>query len=144
MLRTLLKQAGHQHDAMLLGQRSVMLGDGTGDAHRQVEVVGALHLAEVEAVVQLLQHHQFGSHGCSPCYVLFQMLSVGLHILGAAQLYDTCFHVLSIGELHGAAVQAAMLYDEWTAVYADDFVFGESLLHAADGLLVGGRSAVGG
>ena len=29
-----------------------------------------------------------------------------------------------------------MLYDEWTAVYADDFVFWESALHALDGFRI--------
>ena len=72
-----LEQTGHQHHSVFPSQGSIEVRGRAGDGDSQLEVVGALHLAEVEAVMQFLQHHQFGSHLSHSGYALCQTFPVG-------------------------------------------------------------------
>ena len=72
-----LKQTGHQHHSVFPSQGSIEVRGRAWDGDSQLEVVGALHLAEVEAVMQFLQHHQFGSHLSHSGYALCQTFPVG-------------------------------------------------------------------
>ena len=76
--RTALKQRKHQHNAQFLGQLAVGLRGRPGDGLRQVAQLGVFLLAEVQTVVQFLQHHQLGTLRSGFTDVLLQ---TG-HILG--------------------------------------------------------------
>jgi len=55
---TALEQRADDHHAVLLRQRAQAFGAGAGDRLGQVELAHRLVLAEIGAVVQLLQQHQ--------------------------------------------------------------------------------------
>ena len=58
-----LEQRGDDDQLQLLGQRADALGARAGNRLGAVELVDALVLAEIRAVVQLLQQHQLGAGG---------------------------------------------------------------------------------
>ena len=61
---TTLEEREDEHDAQLTRQCSVLLGAGPRDGLCLVEDVDVLRLAEVEAIVQLLQDDELGALGC--------------------------------------------------------------------------------
>src|SRR5690606_39863654 len=81
-----LEQRGDDHHAVLLRQRAQALGAGAGDRLGQVEFANRLVLAEIGAVVQLLQQHQAGTLGGSLRHARLDDGQVGLGIAVVAFL----------------------------------------------------------
>ena len=77
---------------MLARQCAVKFGGGAGNGFGQVAEVGLLRLAEVERVVQFLQHHELCALLCGLCDGGCQAGLVGLDVGGAALLYECGFH----------------------------------------------------
>ena len=85
----LFEDGDHQHDIEFLRQRFKTLPGRTVERLGQVELVGRLGLAEVEAAVQFLQHHQPGPPGGGEANLPFGFRLVGGGI-GAAALLNQC------------------------------------------------------
>ena len=65
--RTTLEKRQDNHDAQFARQGAECFSGGAGNGFGQVAQLGILFLAEVQTVVQLLQHHQLGTLcGCLP------------------------------------------------------------------------------
>lgn len=132
------EERGDEHDVVFLSQFAEELGGWTGYRLCLVEVVDVFHLAEIQPVVQFLQHNQFGTVVCQSGDFLGKALHVVLHVSRVVLLYDSCFHLLScvlwvrmdgsFRELHGQAMYASMLPDDGAGVDTDDFVCRERQL----------------
>src|SRR5690606_37376627 len=87
------KQAADQHDAEFLGQCTEPLCRRAGNALGQIETPGVFGLAEIQAAMQLLQQHQFGSLAGGIAYQCHGVFQVGLQIVTVG--------LLNHGNAHG-------------------------------------------
>ena len=71
-----LKEGGDNHHAAFLGYRAEEVGGRTGYGFGEVEVVHILHLAEVERVVQFLQHNELRTLSGELLYALGEAVHV--------------------------------------------------------------------
>ena len=83
----LLEQGNHQHQVQLPGQGLEALAAGSVQRLGQVELAGVFRLAEIQARVQFLQHHQLRAGSCGPTELPLRFGLVGGDI-GAAVLLD--------------------------------------------------------
>ena len=60
---TTLKERQHEHHTTRTSYLAKVRGRGSGDRFSHVEDGGVLRLTEIEAVVQLLKHHELGTFG---------------------------------------------------------------------------------
>jgi hypothetical protein len=86
-----LEQRAHQHDLQLARERGEPLARGPGDRLGQVEELGVLVLAEIDAGVQLLQQHQPGTTLRGLADAGFAGRKVLLAVLAAALLHEAGF-----------------------------------------------------
>ena len=89
--RAALEEGGHEHHAVLAGQGTVEVGRRSGNGFGEVEVVSAFHLAEVERIVQFLQHHKLRAACGHIGNVLGQLLLVGFYVGRTGLLDETHF-----------------------------------------------------
>ena len=78
--RTPLEQRAHQHHAVLFRKLAQALGAWAGDRFGQIEFVDRFVLAEIGAVMQFLQQHEFCAAFCGFANARFDDREIGLGI----------------------------------------------------------------
>ncbi len=86
-----LKEGKHNDYAQFLGQGSETIGGGAWNGLCQVTEPGVFLLAEVEAVVQLLQHNQLGPLGSDFAHVALQSGDISGNVGRAVLLHHAYF-----------------------------------------------------
>jgi hypothetical protein len=97
-----LEEGDHEDYAQLPGQRAERVGARSRHRFGQVEVRRVFRLAEVESVVQLLQHHQLRARFRAGADAVHEFLGVGAEVRRVRLLDKADFHVSS-GLLPGIA-----------------------------------------
>ena len=87
-----LEERGYDDHAVLAGHLAEELGARAGYGLGKVERFNIFRLAEVERVVQLLQHHKGCTLAAEPCCLLGKSAAVVCYVAGVVLLYDAYFH----------------------------------------------------
>ena len=109
---TTLEQRCDDNDLQFFGEFAKKIGRGSWNRFCLVEHADVLRLTEVQAVVQLLQYHEFCTLlcqllnlRCQPCFVVFTVARIVL-------LYDTYLHNACKGSANRTKNQIYLSFSE--------------------------------
>ena len=88
---TTLEQREHQYDSQFLGEGTELLCRWARYRLSKVAQCSLFRLAEINAVMKFLKHHQLRTLGCTVPDIRFQLRDIGSNVLSARLLHHSHF-----------------------------------------------------